>query len=117
MWNPEPIAITHLIIRKKGTELMSEKFRIAAFAMLLTTGLGLSACNPDLSGIDPMVIEQLKTPCEGTVQSNFKDSATGWTVTVSCVSKEKLEKQRQDMFEGLERTEPRKDGHNPLNYQ
>jgi hypothetical protein len=96
---------------------MSGTFKTAAFTMLFAAGLGLTACDPDLSGIDPKVIEQLKTPCNGTFQSNFEESATGWTVKISCVSKEKLEKQKKDMFEGLERTEPRKDGHNPLNYQ
>ncbi len=95
---------------------MDSKYKLAALVVFMTVGLGLTACNPDEKGIDPKILEQLKAPCNGDIHSAFHESATGWTLSVSCTDQEKLQEQRDNMFEGMEKIEPRDDGFNPLDY-
>lgn len=86
---------------------------IAAF---ISAGVGLAACKPELEGINPQIVEQLKTPCSGEIQSTFRESSSGWILNISCVEEKKAQEKRDQMFEGLERVEPRSDGVNPLDY-
>ncbi len=93
------------------------KNKIIALMIFLAAGLNLVGCNEN-EGIDPQIVEQLKTPCNGELFSSFHENATGWTLSISCSDKQKLEEQRKKMREGLdERVEPRSDGFDPLSYE
>ena len=111
---PERMVLIHLHI--KG-ETMNRTFRYIALTLAVTSGACLSACNPDTKGIDPQILAHLKTPCAGEIVSSFHESASDWSVTVSCIDRKKIETRKEELRKGLrDEVEPRTDGFDPLKY-
>jgi len=80
-------------------ERMKNFRRVAGVVACLVASFGVSACDPDTSEIDPKVIEQLKTPCNGKVTSSFHESESGWFMQVTCAPEGTARSKAKDIID------------------
>ncbi len=78
---------------------MKRMVTFGALAVFVAVSFGLTACKPEEVAIDPKILEYLKTPCAGSVDSVFHESASGWGLTVSCTDPEKAKAEARKILE------------------
>ena len=78
----------------------TRKITTMAVTIAIVGAFSLAACKPETADIDPQILEELKTPCNGELTSTFHEGRAGWTLTVSCNDREKLRAEEKARIRG-----------------